>query len=140
MLRSKLSLVACTKRQSSHHENIANTCPAIINGTSIAFFLGIYYILYIQLLPALRGFRITRGFSGTKMRVTRGLGVYRPFRQLCRNKLKKHSFKNCTDLSLFESNFIKSLKVCKPSASIYKSLLDLKKVIREYLNFQVDSH
>ena len=32
-------------------------------------------LYYIHQVPALRGFRITRVFSGTKMRVTRGLGV-----------------------------------------------------------------
>ena len=36
-----------------------------------------YTILYIHQVPALRGFRITRTFSGTKMRVTRGLGIVR---------------------------------------------------------------
>ena len=51
----------------------------------------------------LRGFRITHGFSGTKMRVTRGLGVIASFK-LCQNRKGQRTKTNQTTKTLVKKS------------------------------------
>ena len=70
----------CSKFDSSV-ENIGKHCIVVVVYYTMLYYAILLY--YIHLFPVLRGFRITRGFSGTKMRVTRGLGVFKALSLNC---------------------------------------------------------
>ena len=62
----------CSKFDSSVENIGKHFIVVVVNYTMLYYAILLYYI---HLFPELRGFCITRGFSGTKMRVMRGLGV-----------------------------------------------------------------